>query len=327
MAQPTGLTTRYAVNAAIRENLSDIISNISPMETYFLSNAERMEVSSTLYEWQVDTLASANTANAAIEGDDLSAAAASDTTRYKNYTQIMRKEVVISGTLDAVKKAGKSTETAYQVMKKGKELKRDIEIVLLHTGTGGNGATAGAAASARALAGVENWLFATAHVKATGQTTSTTTAPASGIANSTPVDGSSTALVEADIQTGLAIAWANGGETDVIMCGSVLKRRFATFTGLATRFRDVGSGQQAQIIGAVDMYVSDYGTHKIVLSRYVRSTSVLLLQMDLWGVGYLRPIQQIPIAKTGDSEKRLLLTELTLIAKNPLGHTKVTGVV
>lgn len=323
MAQPTGLTTRYAVSNAIREDLEDIVFDISPMDTYFISNIERGTASSTLHEWQRDSLAAASTANAAIEGDDMSAAAATDTSRYKNYTQISRKEVVISGTLDSVKKAGKGTETAYQVMKRGRELKRDIEICALHN----NGATAGAAASARVSAGVENFIFTGFHIKATGQTTSTTTAPASGIFNNNPVDGSSTALVEADLQTALASVWSNGGDADVVMVGTVLKRKIGTFTGIATRFRDVGSRQQAQIIAAADVYVSDYGSHKLVLSRYCRATSVLCLDMTSWKMAFLRPIQAIPIAKTGDSEKRLLLAEWTLVCKTPEANTKITAVV
>jgi hypothetical protein len=317
----------YNLDDALREDLEDVIYNISPMDTYFLSNVERMKASATLHQWQIDTLAAASTANAAIEGDDFDPTAVADTTRYKNYTQILRKEVVISGTLEAVDKAGMDTQMAYQIAKKGKELKRDLETILLHTGTGGSGATAGAAASARAMAGVENWIFNTAHIPATGQTTSTTTAPSSGVANNTPVDGSSTALLESDVRTCLATAWTEGGETDVILVGTVLKRTLATFTGLATRFRDVGSKQQAQIIGAVDVYVSDYGNHKIVLSRYVRSTSVLFLDMSLWGVAYLRPFQAMDIAATGDAKKKMVLCEATLVAKNPLGHAKITGVV
>jgi hypothetical protein len=314
----------YQLDDPLREDLEDVIYNISPMDTYFLSNVERMKASATLHQWQIDTLAAASTANAAIEGDDFDPTAVADTTRYKNYTQILRKEVVISGTLEAVDKAGMDTQMAYQIAKKGKELKRDLEAILLHN----KGATAGAAASARTMAGVENWIFNTAHVPANaGQTTSTTTAPVSGVANNAPDDGSSTALSEAAVQTALATAWTEGGETDVIMVGTVLKRTLATFTGLATRFRDVGSKQQAQIIGAVDVYVSDYGNHKIVLSRYVRSTSVLFLEMSLWGVAYLRPFQAMDIAATGDAKKKMVLCEATLVAKNPLGHAKLTGVV
>lgn len=287
-----------------------------------MNNVGRGKASSTLHEWQTDQLAAASTANAAIEGDDMSAAAATDTNRYKNYTMIVRKEVVVSGTLEAVNKAGMDSAIAYQTMKRGKELKRDIEIIALHN----KGATAGAAASARVAAGVENFLFTSLHIKGTGQTTATTTAPASGIFNNTPVDGSATALVEADLQSALAVAWTNGGETNAIIVGTALKRKINGFTGIATRFREVGSRQQAQIIAAADVYVSDHGSHNVILSRYVRSTSVLCLDTSTWKIDYLRPIQSIPIAKTGDSEKRLMLAEWTLVGKSPTGNTKITGV-
>ncbi len=328
MSVPTNIYGRANTSAianAVREDLEDIIYNISPMDTYFLSHIEKSTAKNTLHDWNVDTLTAATSANAFVEGDDFSAQAAADTTKYRNYTQILRKEVVVSGSLDAVNQAGKSTETAYQVMKKGKELKRDLEVTLLGNGWGGSGASAGANASPRTMAGVENWLFSTAHIKLTGQTTSTTTAPVSGVANNTPNDGSTTALLEADVQTALATAWANGGDVDVIITPTVPKRRIDGFTGIATRFRDVGAGQQAQIIGAADVYVSDFGSHKVVLSRYVRSTTVLFLEMDLWGIAYLRPFQTIDIAKSGDSTKKMILCEATLVAKNPLGHAKVTG--
>lgn len=321
MATPTGLTTRYAVNAAIREDLEDIIYDISPMDTWFMNNVERSKANSTLHEWQTDSLAAASTANAAIEGDDMSAAAMTDSTRLKNYTQISRKEIVISGTLDAVKKAGKDTETAYQVMKAGKELKRDIEKMALHN----NGATAGGAASARVSAGVENWLYTTRHVKTASQTTATTTAPASGIANNNPNDGTATALTAADLTTALQVPWTSGGDTNAIVVGPTLKAKIATFTGLATRFRDVASRQQAQIINAVDVFVSDFGDHNIILSRYIRSTTVLLLDTSMWAIAYLRPFQTIDIAKSGDSTKKLLLAEWTLVAKNPDSSSKITN--
>lgn len=322
MAQPTGLTTRYAVNAAIREDLEDIIYDITPMDTYFFSNLDRVRVNSTLHEWQTDSLATVNADNAAIEGDDMSAAAATDTTRYKNYSQISRKELVVSGTLDAVKKAGKGTELAYQMVKKGKELKRDIEAALLQN----KAATAGAAASARVSASVETWIFNTQHIKASGQTTATTPAPSSGIAGTAPTDGSATALTEADFKTALQVAWTNGGEINDVFVGASLKDKINAFTGIATRFRDVGSRQQAQIIGAADVYVSSFGSHNIRLSRYMRSTTVLFLDMNYWALGWLRSIGTEQIAKTGDSEKRLMLGEWTLICKNPLASTKLGNV-
>lgn len=322
MAAPTNVYSRHSAPTATREDLQNMIYNISPMETYFMNHIGRGSAKSTLHEWQIDALAAASTANAAIEGDDFSAQAVVDTTRLKNYTQIMRKEIVVSGTLEETDNAGMASMMAYQTAKKGKELKRDIEIIALHN----SGATAGAAASARTMAGAENWIYATQHIKATGQTTATTTAPASGIANNAPADGSATALVVADFSTALQVAWNNGGETDVVLVGAVLKAKIGTFTGIATRFRNVAENSQATVVNAVDVFVSDFGNHKIVLSRYVRTTSVLCLDMSLWSLNYLRPMQTKPIATTGDSTKKMLLAEVTLVAKNPLGNTKITGV-
>lgn len=322
MAKPTGTTTRYETPNSIREDLEDIIYNISPMDTIALTKFARMKAYSTLHEWQTDTLAAASAANAAIEGDDLSAASASDTTRLKNYTQISRKELVVSGTADAVRRAGIDTETAYLTMKYGKELKRDIEAAILQN----NAATAGTSASARVSASLETWLYVGQHIKS--DASATTPAPASGIAGTAPTDGtaSGSTFTEAMLQTALGVAWANGGETDLILMPSFEKNAFNSFSGIATRFRDVGSRQQAQVIGAADVYVSSYGSHNVMLSRYMRTgaiENVFCLDTQYWGVAYLRPFQVMDIAKTGDSTKKLLLAEWTLVAKSPTSSTKI----
>jgi hypothetical protein len=121
-------------------------------------------------------------------------------------------------------------------------------------------------------------------------------------------------------------AWSSGGETDVILCGATLYNTISGFTGIATRFRDVGSKQQAQIIGAADVYVSAYGSHKIMLSRYSRATTIFCFDMKTWGVAYLRPFQTVDIAKVGDADRKMLLAEYTLVAKSPLANTKATNV-
>jgi hypothetical protein len=323
MAKPTGTTTRYETPNSIREDLQDIIYNISPMDTICLSKFARSKAYSTLHEWQTDSLAAASASNAAIEGDDLSAASASDTTRLKNYTQISRKELVVSGTADVVRRAGIDTETAYLVMKYGKELKRDIEAAICQN----NAATAGSSASARVSASLETWLYVNQHIKA-GEASATTPAPVSGIAGTAPTDGTATgtAFVESHLQTALGVAWANGGETDLILMPSAEKGAFNAFTGIATRFRDVGSRQQAQVIGAADVYVSSFGSHNVMLSRYMRTggvENIFCLDTKMWGVAYLRPFQVMDIAKSGDSTKKLLLAEWTLVAKAPTSSTKV----
>jgi hypothetical protein len=124
----------------------------------------------------------------------------------------------------------------------------------------------------------------------------------------------------------LQLAWSTGGEVDTVLCDGVAFNKFSTFTGVATRFRDVASKSAAQIIGFADIYVSPYGSHKLVLSRYMPANSAYCLQMDMWSVDYLRPFAVSEIAKAGDSDKRMLLAEWSLKCKNPLANSKAHGV-
>lgn len=305
---------------ALREDLRDIIYDISPMETVFMTRAGRGTAKSTTHEWQVDALA-APAKNAAIEGDAFSAQARSLPSRLKNYTQIARKEYEVTGTAQKVNTAGFRELLAYHTARAGKELKRDMEKDLLSD----EPASAGASTSPRVSAGAESWIYAPNHI-AVNQTGATTTAPVSGFATSPVTDGSATAFTEAGLKSMLAKAWSAGGEVDTILVGSTLYNTISGFTGLATRFRDVASGSQAQIIGAADVYVSAYGRHNIQLSRYCRSTTVFAFDMKTWEVAYLRPFQTIEIAKVGDSERRMMLSEYTLVAKSPRANTKATNV-
>jgi hypothetical protein len=322
MAAPVGATKAYDMSGnVLREDLRDIIYDISPMDTIFMTRAGRGTAKSTTHEWQIDSL-TAPAKNAAIEGDDFSATARSQPSRLKNYTQIAKKEFAVTGTSEAVNTAGFRSQLAYHTAQAGKEIKRDMEKDLLSD----EPASAGTSVSGRVSAGVESWIYFPNHINTNGTTTSTTTAPASGFATSPVTDGSATAFTETGLRTMLAQSWSCGGEVDTILVGSTLYNTISGFTGLATRFRDVTAGRQAQIIGAADVYVSAYGRHNIQLSRYMRSTTVLALDMNTWEVAYLRPFKTIEIAKTGDAERRMMLAEYTLVAKSPLANTKATNV-
>src|SRR5512139_157655 len=321
MAAPTAAVQTYA-QVGIREDLQDIIYDISPLDTIFFSKAARLTAKNVRHDWQTDALAAPSATNAYLQGDDFSAQALVATAKYSNYTQISRKEVVVSRTSNKVNTAGRKEEMAYQLVKRGKELKRDIEKACLSN----NAATAGAAGSAALSAGVETWIFTTNHVSVSSQTTNTTPAPVSGIAGTAGTDGSVIPISEVDLKNCLQQAWSRGGETDVILLSPAIKNKINNFTGIATRFRNVAAGQQADIVAAADVYVSDFGSHKLVLSRYCRATVVLCLDMTTWGIAWLEPIQTVPIAKTGDSEKTMIVGEWTLVAKSPEANTKLTGV-
>src|SRR5690242_10239770 len=321
MATPTALM--QTVNqVGIREDLEDIIYNIAPMDTVCFTRFAKSKATTVTHEWQTDTLDSFSATNAFVEGDDFSAQAITPTSRLKNYCQISRKDFVISRTSNLVNTAGRKEELAYQTMLKGKALKRDIEAAIVRN----NAATVAGSASARVSASIETWIYTTNHISATGQTTNTTPAPVSGVAGTAGTDGTATAFVETDLKSALQQAWSQGGDTDVILMPANLKSKFDAFTGIATRFRNVAANDQAAIVGSADIYTSSFGSHKAVLSRYMRASAVLMLDISTWGLAWLDPIHMEQIAKSGDSEKRLIVGEWTLVAKSPTANTKLTNV-
>jgi hypothetical protein len=320
MAQATGTTDSYDL-VGLAEDVEDAIFNISPTETPFLTMAKRKKATATLHQWQTDSL-SAAAANRAIEGDDSTYATASPTTMLSNYTQISKKTVMVSGTADAVRKYGRKEEFAYQIAKRGKELKRDIENALVTN----QASSAGGSGTARSSAGIESMI--TNRVLGTGNTTGTTPGYSAGTW-AAPTDGTATAMTEGDLVSALELAWQDGGDPGTIMVNSALKRKIATFGG-ANKFSGVqvnqGRTAQAVVIGGVDLYISDFGEHKVVLNRYQRAGTLLCLDREYMSVAFLRPIKFEERAKTGDATRGELLCEYTLVAENPDAHAKIQAV-
>ena len=311
MAIVTNTFTRYSA-IGIREDLSNVIYNISPEETPFISNISRENVKNTYFEWQTDALDAASSSNAALEGDDISSfSAVTPTSRVGNYTQISRKDVIISGTVESVDKAGRRSELTYQLAKMGAALKRDMESALLAN----QAAVAGNTTTARRTAGLPAWLTSN---------TDFGTGGADPTVGSTPTaartDGTQRAFTEALLKTVVAEVWTNGGTPKMLMVGSFNKQAASAFSGIATKFRDVPAGQQAQIIGAADVYVSDFGTINIVPNRFQRARDALIVDPEYASLAILRPIQQMELAKTGDAEKRLMLVEYGLKVSNQAAH-------
>ncbi len=240
-----------------------------------------------------------------------------------NYCQIADKTVLVSGTLDAVDKAGRKNELSYQIAKRGKELKRDMEWAL----TRNQNSSAGSSAVARNLGSLESWLSTNETKNTSADATATTPGFSSGVVAS-PVDGTTqTTITEANLKLAVRRAWNQGGDPKVVICGPVNKEYISGFSGIATQYRDNPQVGQAVIIGAADVYVSDFGEHQIIPDRFNRERTVLVLDMDYLGVAYLRPMQQKELARTGDAEKRLLLCEYTLVVKNEAASAKVSNVI
>lgn len=321
MGAPTASFATYN-QVGIREDLADIIYDISPMETYFTSTIAKGKATNTLHDWQTDALDAPVATNAWVEGDDFSAGAVNPTTKLRNYTHIARKDFVVTRTTNKVNTAGRKEELARLIVRKGDALKRDIETQVLRNGA----ATAGSSVSARVSASVETWIYTANDIHPSGVTAGTTPAPVSGIAGTAGTDGTAAALVSGDLNLALQQAWSCGGKTDVILVGATLKAKIDAFTAIATPYREVGSRQQAQLVAAADVYVSDFGSHKVMLSRYMRNSVVLCLDMSTWGLAWLDKMHVEEIAKSGDSEKRMIVAEYTLEARSPTANAKLANV-
>lgn len=331
MAAVTGTSSTYSVGSGggNREDLEDVIHDLFPDETYFVTNFDKVKASATFHEWLGDTLAAPGS-NINIEGDDATFATIANPSRYANYSQIVRKTFLISGTQEVVNKAGRRSEIGRQAVKKMREAKNDLEYAIARN----QAATAGGTGTGRSLASIETWIGETASataavrvILATSTASATTPPIASGAPGTAPTDGTTTAaLTEASLRLALQSNYEEGSMTDVIVVNSTAKNYINGFTGVATRQVDVARTQQASITGAADLYVSNYGVHKVILHRHVRSSVALCLDTDLWAVASLRDWRMEDLAKTGDGEKRQILCEKTLVCRNPLGNSKVVAI-
>jgi len=292
----------------IREDLSDVIYNISPTETPLMSSIGKTKATATYHEWQTDALAAA-ALGGAVEGADASSITASPTSRIGNRTQIFTKSVAVAGTLEAVDKAGRKSEKAYQLAKVSAELKRNIELTLLSNQV----SAAGNSSTARTMGGIQAWLstngdFGTDGVAGSGGTTARVT-------------GTNRTFTEALLKTVNAEVYVAGGSPKMLMVNPTHKQTVSAFAGIAAQRFMAPANEPTTIIGAADVYMSDFGTLSVVPNRFMNSTnacddSAFILDPDMLAVAYLRPFQTIELAKTGDSEKTQLLAELTLEVKN-----------
>lgn len=317
MALETGTYTRYDAKG-LREDLTDVIYDISPTDTPFMSGAGRGKAKQTLHEWQTDALAQPDTTNAHLEGDDASFTTPGPTTRVGNYTQISRKTLVLSDTLEVVDKAGRRSERAYQVAKRGKELKRDIEAIVLSN----QGGDPGDVGTPRQLASMGAWLKSNVDFATTSGGNPVYTSGVPGDARTDATAGDLRTFTETIFKGVVQSCWANGGEPNVLMVGPHNKTVVSsTFTGIATRNFDLSnvSPRPTAVIGAVDVIVTDFGTLRVVPNRWQRERDAWVLDFELVEIDYLRPFKTVKLAKTGDAEKHMLITEYTLKVKQEAG--------
>jgi len=298
------LTTVTNVNPN-REDLKDMIWDISPEEVPFTSGCSRMSANATTVEWQTDELADAVGTNAATEGADGPAATAADTTRLSNQTQILTKTAQTSGTVEAVDKAGMAKQMAYQIVRRAKEIKRDFEVSCIGVNQ------AAVTGATRRLGSYQAFCKTNSSVGATG------TIGAVGVAY-TP--GNARAFTETLLATAIDATFTSGGNPDTIMLGVANKRKLNTFQG-STALTTSGAyavrdASEKKIINAVGMYESDFGVMKVIPSRFIKTDTVAVYEKNYWGIAELRGMSTVELAKTGDSQKKQVIYEATLVAKN-----------
>ena len=301
----------------IKEDLADIIYNISPTETPFMSGVGKTKATNTLHQWQTDAL-SAVAANAQAEGATITYPTISPTVKLGNYTQISSKSVQLSGTNEATVAAGRNSELAYQVAKSAKELKRDMETALLSNVA----AAAGSAGSpTRKLGGVQTWIKTNVSAGAGGS-------GAGGGAIRT--DGTQRPFTESLLKGVLVDCFNSGGNPNMIMVNAFNKQTLSGFTGGSTRF---DAAEDRRLITSIDVYESDFGTMQVAPNRFIRGANAtaakigqdaLVLEMDMFAVSFLRDFSLQNPAQTADADQRFMVAEYTLESRNEAASGMVT---
>lgn len=309
MAAPTNtFTTSSAVGN--RESLHDIISILNKDETPFMTLAGSGMAEATYEEWQLDALGSADTTNAQLEGDDTTAAAITPTARVGNRTQIFKKSYTISTTQEIVKKAGRDSEISYQTALAGRRVKMDLEAIC----TQNQASNSQSGTTPRRMGGFESWLTSNVSRGTTGSSGGFTSGNTVA-----PTDGTQRTSTETLLKAVIKSAWNAGGKPSILLMGSTQKQVFSGFSGIATQYQEP-KGKAATVIGAVDRYVSDFGTFTAMASRFVRGREIEVIDPSLWRLLWLRKWKKEELAKTGDARKFHIIGEVTLESRNEAGN-------
>jgi len=297
----------FLTNAAIgnREDLIDIIYNVAPTDTPFISMMDKVEATAVTHEWQRDTLA-APANNAVAEGADATYTAVAVTQRLSNQTQISRKTFSISDTQEKVRTAGRKSEIRYQTIKQGKELRKDMELALIENPT----LTVGATRQARGLRG---WLQSNNSLGVSG------VAPVSVGGNTAPTNGTLRNFDETILRTGIRLAYLAGGNVSTLMLHPTIKQNMgATFNGGGTKFVSVAD---KKLTASFDFYEGDFGVIKVVANRVMQSTrEAYLVDPDMVALAVLRDMETTELARIGSASNFMLETEYTLECREERAH-------
>ena len=353
------LSGRSDAGVSQREDLANFISMITRDETPFMSSIGKTKATAIYHEWQTDELNSpgysvvtegtdyiaptSNTPSAQsgdlTVGNNYFAVTGTDRTRLGNYTQINGKSIAISGTRRVIDQAGVADEYAYQLKKRGTELRRDLEYSLIHSGqvsgqaaaATGNAAPGGGISSARLFGGVQSWINSSDLCVTVGGA-ALPGAAAQGIGTTAPtLDASDTgSLSLSDIDQIMQNVYEEGGKANKIMLSPKLRRDFSdlmvTDSGVRRNIDMDGKLRQS-----VDVYMSDFGDLMVVPNYIMGLTgtwkdAMALVYDPMWfSIATLRPLQEVEVGQRGDSTIGMMVEECTLEVKNPKGCAAIYG--
>lgn len=306
MAQPTNTYDTYDSANAIRQDLSKVITNVSPEDTPFYSKCKKTKATNTYHEWMTDSLRSSGT-NAHIEGDATVAEARTAPSRLGNYSQIFKNAVLIPSTGAAVDSVKKASAMAYEVMKVAAEQKLDIEKALFAN----NARVAGNATTARELAGVPAWLTANTVFESGNSGADPTGDGTDGRTD----DGTPVAFSQARFDAAMQSIWNSGGKANSVYLSSFQMNVALGFTGNNNQRSQI-SADAGKVSNYMAVYLTPWGSVEFIPSRENRARDVFILQDDMWEIASLRPMKNEALAKDGDYEKRQVVSELTLVSRN-----------
>lgn len=312
MAVPSN-TIQAVARVGVREDLSDKINELFPDDCPFQAAIGKEKASQVYHEWQTDSLTAASAQNKTIQGDDLANEARANTTRQGNYSQIMKKVVGASTTMEATKTAGRASELARELMKAGRELKTDAEMRFC----GNYAAVAPAAGTAGESAGALAFMTTNSVLGVAG-------APAqpiysggglSGAPTTAAVNGTARTFTETLLKSLVKSIWDAGGNPKMAIMSMSHKQIAGGFAGLASQRRETGDSRITIVAGA-DIYVSDAGATQFVPSRFCSTRDVMVIDPEYWAVAELDSLKVIDLAKTGLATRKAMYQEVSLVSRN-----------
>jgi hypothetical protein len=339
-AGPKAAAGTSGVGVSEREDLANFISMITRDETPFYSSIGKTKSKGILHEWTTDELAAPGS-NQVAEGSSYATTHAAQSaepvrTRLGNYTQINSKTVEVSGSKRAVDQAGVADEYAYQLKKRGTELRRDVEHDLVHSWNSSNGS------GTRTMGGYQ--AFTNVNIVNAGASAAYTAPGTTGVGTTGTIvrgtaDANLLALELSNVDDAMQTIYQEGGKATVMMTSPANKRKFSAKAQAADSNVMRNIDDSGKLRQSVEMYDSDFGTIKIVPNYVMGLThntgatsatnaadfSALVYDPQWYNIATLRALHETEVGQAGDSTIGQIVEECSLEVRNPTGCGLIVG--